>query len=323
MLSPISERGRDACADAGDKLNRPCPVCGNSEPLRCQHWCAVPEFEVLRCCNCETTFINKKVDDNFGFGVDQEVAEDTTLRIKAANDFKRLKERMSSAGLSDHSDLCLLDVGCGMGTFLVQAQQDGWTVSGLELSSAGAAYARDKRALTVAECSIESRTGFAAGSFDVITMFGVIEHLANPRAAVSECSRMLRSKGLLVLQTPAEDGVMRKLGRLLYWASGGHVTFHVKQLYQMGGGHSVCFNKRSIRELMSRCGFDVLAIEESTYGLPLLLMRFRGMSWLKRCVYTLGASALFGLGQILGSNHMTIYAKKGPTELGGWPEASA
>lgn len=291
-------------------LNRACPVCGNSDRQKCKRWCAVPEFEVLRCRRCDVTFINEAIDDNFGFGADREVAEDPALALKAANDFRRLKEKLASAGLPQDSPLMLLDAGCGMGTFLLYPQREGWRVTGLELSPAEAGYAREQRRLNVHHGSIESVADLPSSSFDVVTMFGVIEHLGNPCRAAEECARLLRSPGLLILQTPAEDGLMRRLGRFLYWVSGGWITFQVKQLYQMGGGHSVCFSRRSIQELMARCGFDILSIEGSTYGLRLLLMRFRGMPLPKRLIYCLGTSVVFSLGRILGSNHMTVYAQK-------------
>lgn len=297
-------------------LNRACPVCGNSDRQACKRWCAIPEFEVLRCRRCGVTFINKTVDDNFGFGVDREVAEDPALALKAASDFRRLKKKLSSVGLSQRSPLVLLDAGCGMGTFLMYPRGEGWQVSGLELSPAEAAYARQQRGLTVHTGSIESVTNLPSGSCDVVTMFGVIEHLGNPRGAGEECARLLRSPGLLVLQTPAEDGLMRRLGRFLYWASGGCISFQVKQLYQMNGGHSVCFSRRSIGELMARCGFEILSVEGSTYGLRLLLMRFRGMPWPRRLLYCMGTSVVFSLGRIFGSNHMTIYAQKRGPDVG-------
>jgi len=296
-------------------LHRACPVCGNSDRRACQQWCAIPEFEVLRCRRCGVTFINKAIEDNRGFGVDREVAEDPVLALKAANDFRRLKEKLAGTGLPQGSPLVLLDAGCGMGTFLKYPRGEGWKVTGLELSRAEAAYAREQRGLTVEDGSIESVTHLPAGSFDVVTMFGVIEHLGNPRGATEECARLLRSRGLLVVQTPAEDGLMRRLGRFLYWASGGWIRFQVKQLYQMNGGHSVCFSRRSIRELMVRCGFEILSIESSTYGLRLLLMRFRGMPWPKRWIYGAGTSVVFFLGRVFGNNHMTVYAQKRDTAL--------
>jgi len=261
------------------------------------------------------TFINKVVNDNLGFTVDYETKADPTLVIKAANDFRRIKTKLKAAGIIEFRYRSLLDVGCGIGTFLQQPQQEGWSVAGLELSPAVAAYAREQRGLEVDTGSIESPTSFPPASFDVVTMFGVSEHLANPQCAAQECVRVLRPGGFLVLQTPTEDGLIRRIGRFLYWATGGVVKFHVRQLYSMGGGHSVCFNRRSIQVLLAHYGFEVLSIDQSTYGLRVLLMRFENLPFHKKLIHSLATSILFSLGRILGgSNHMTVYAQKPTSE---------
>jgi len=292
-------------------LHRPCPACGNSRIEGCRLVYEIPEFQVLRCLECSLTFINHVVDDNLGFAVGYEISADPILADKAASDFQRLKSRLMADGVADFGGFRLLDVGCGIGTFLLKPGREGWDVAGLELSPAVAAYAREQRRLRVDTGSVEDPTHFLPEGFEVITMFGVIEHLANPIAAIQECARLLRPGGFLVLQTPTEDGLLRQVGRFLYRATGGLIRFQVKQFYQMGGGHSLCFNRRSIRGLLDRHGFDVLRIDQSTYGLRILLERFKSFSVPRKLVLSLGTATVFGLGRMLGtSNHMTVYAKK-------------
>ncbi|MGA2606334.1 MAG: class I SAM-dependent methyltransferase [Terriglobia bacterium] len=292
-------------------LHRACPACGNSCGESCKRVYAVPEFEVLRCQECGLTFINRVVQDNLGFGVEFQVSVDAFLAYKAERDFRRLKSGLETAGVTNFQRFRLLDVGCGIGTFLCGPQREGWEVAGLELSPRVADYAREARKLRVYTGSIEIPTKLGTEGFDVITMFGVIEHLANPAAAIKECARLLRPGGFLVLQTPTEDALIRWLGRCLFKATRGLVQFQVKHFYFMGGGHSICFNRRSIRTLLNRWGFDVLRIEQSTYGLRILLKRFEDLSLLERLLKSTGTAAVFLLGRIVGaSNHMTVYARK-------------
>ncbi len=307
----INDNGGALATGGPMPLHRPCPACGNSRPERCKPVYVIPEFEVLRCGDCELTFINRLVDDNFGFDLEYDLSADTLLVGKAVSDFRRLKSRLRAAGVSDFRSFRLLDVGCGIGTFLAGAQQEGWKVTGLELNPAAATYAAEKRKLRVVRGSIEGATGLASESFDVVTLFGVIEHLADPVAAIKQCARVLRPRGFLLLQTPTEDGLIRRAGRLLYWVTHGLVHFQVKQFYQMGGGHTLCFNRRSIGGLLDRCGFELLRIDGSTYGLRILLKRFERLSLLERFLKAGGTAVMFALGRIVGaSNHMTIYAKK-------------
>jgi SAM-dependent methyltransferase len=252
------------------------------------------------------------VNDNFGFSIGPEEQPDPVLVLKAATDFKRLEANLSSL-VTACPRRSLLDVGCGTGSFLIEAEKRGWHVAGLELSPSLAAYARRHYGFRVEEASIETLTNFPSESFDVISLFGVIEHLAYPRRAIEECARLLRADGTLVLQTPSEDGLIRRAGHFLYSATGGGVDFQVAQLYQMHGGHSVCFSRRSMKSMLEMCGFTVIRIEQSTYGFRVLLHRFKNMKFVRRMVQTIGTLVVFSLGQLGGSsNHMTVYARKLP-----------
>jgi len=312
ITTPISAQG-----DRGPRpleyqaLNRPCPVCGNSCRQRCERLYVVPDFEVLRCSDCGTTFIDHVVNDNFGFDIEWEIKTDPTVAIKSASDFKQIKAKLKKMESDEIRHHRLLDIGCGTGAFLRQAQREGWSVVGLELSPKVADYARKEGILEVETGSIESPTNFAPASFDIVTMFGVIEHLGNPRGAVLECATLLRPGGLLVLQTPTEDGFIRRFGHLIYRMTCGLVNFHVRQLYSLGGGHSTIFNRRSIRFLLGHCGFEIVSVEQSTYGLRVLLMRFDSLPPHKRLIHVLGTTIIFLLGRIAGgNNHMTVYAQK-------------
>jgi 2-polyprenyl-3-methyl-5-hydroxy-6-metoxy-1,4-benzoquinol methylase len=291
-------------------LNRSCPACGNASRKRCQPWYTISEFEVLRCRDCGLTFINQAISGNSGFSAEY-VGTDPIIILKSANDLKSLESKLKMAGLVNFQGKRLLDVGCGAGAFLEQAQQLGCKVAGLELGAALADWARKERKLEVETNSIEFVTSFPSASFDIVSMFGVIEHLGSPPSATQECARLLRSGGLLVVQTPTEDGLIRRIGHILYRGSGGLVRFQVNQFYQTGGGHTICFNRRSLTNLLTRSGFKILAIDPSTYGLRLLLMRFENLPFGKRLVYGIGTSIVFALGRILRcSNHMTVYALK-------------
>jgi 2-polyprenyl-3-methyl-5-hydroxy-6-metoxy-1,4-benzoquinol methylase len=286
-------------------------VCGNSSRAACRTVYTIPEFDVLRCRRCLVTFIDRVLDNNAGYAVDYAVKIDPLTARKAAGDFVKTKALLRSLGLPTRKGLRLLDVGCGIGTFLLAPQQEGWQVEGIELNPGAARWARENNSLDVYVGSIEATTSFPSGSFDVVTMFGVIEHLAHPTDAVKECCRILSHGGILVLQTPTEDGFMRRVGRFMFKASRGHLRFQVKQLYQMGGGHSVCFDRRSIRTLVEGSGLEIIKIRQSTYGLRILMVRFAHHGPLTRIVMTIGTTLVFWLGRMLGlSNHMTVYARK-------------
>jgi SAM-dependent methyltransferase len=96
----------------------------------------------------------------------------------------------------------VLDVGCGSGSFLhVLERRTGIRGEGLEISKTAANAARDQYGLTVHAGDVDT-ADFPAGSYDFITMFHVLEHLADPREALAKVRRWLAPGGALLVQVP-------------------------------------------------------------------------------------------------------------------------
>jgi 2-polyprenyl-3-methyl-5-hydroxy-6-metoxy-1,4-benzoquinol methylase len=91
----------------------------------------------------------------------------------------------------------ILDVGAGTGDFLSAAKKRGWEVFGAEPNSGARALASKKGV----ELEEETR-GFSSGSFDVITMWHVLEHVPNLEEQIEELYRLLKPDGLLVIAVP-------------------------------------------------------------------------------------------------------------------------
>lgn len=104
--------------------------------------------------------------------------------------------------LGPGSGRSLLDIGCGTGNFLMKAREAGYRVSGVDSNPEAAAGAKE-RGLdvycgSVAEYARQPRPA----SFDVVTMFDVIEHLDDPREMVVSARELLKAEGRLVITTP-------------------------------------------------------------------------------------------------------------------------
>jgi SAM-dependent methyltransferase len=113
----------------------------------------------------------------------------------------------------------LLDVGCGHGLLLDEARRRGYETTGIELSSGAAAYARDVLGLDVAEEPLESfAEGQPEGSYQIVVLADVLEHLDDPVEAIAACERLLAPDGALCVITPDPASRTARLAGWRWWA---------------------------------------------------------------------------------------------------------
>lgn len=136
----------------------------------------------------------------------------------------------------------LLDVGCETGVFLEIAKDNGWQVVGLEPSPGTAEYCR-QIGLNVLTSSLEE-ADLPDNSFDVVTLFNVLEHLYAPDEALMEVNRILKEGGLIVIEVPNIDSLSYKIFR--------------KKWRHFVWGHLYYFSPSTLTTLLSRSGFQVV-----------------------------------------------------------------
>lgn len=95
----------------------------------------------------------------------------------------------------------LLDVGCGNGDFIFEAQSRGWKTSGVEVSDTAVDYATNSRHLNVLKSDL-THLPFPDSTFDAVTLLDVLEHLLEPVVTLSAIQRVLKPGGTLIVQVP-------------------------------------------------------------------------------------------------------------------------
>lgn len=91
----------------------------------------------------------------------------------------------------------ILDIGAGTGEFLSVAQQNGWETIGVEPSDKAKQIATNKGVSFV-----ESIAQLEGRSFDVITMWHVLEHVPDLDHQIKELKRLLKPTGSLIIAVP-------------------------------------------------------------------------------------------------------------------------
>lgn len=137
-----------------------------------------------------------------------------------------------------------LDVGCGSGWLLETMQDAGWEAEGQEWDEA-AANAALRRGLHVTTGPVSA----VKGSFELITMLHVVEHVADPVDFLREAATKLSPHGRLVVTTPNVEGE-------------GHRRFGRSWRGLEAPRHLQIFNGASLRKVAEAAGLVVERVQD-------------------------------------------------------------
>lgn len=111
-----------------------------------------------------------------------------------------LKRKLKLINTLSKDSKRLLDVGCGTGNFLLTAKNNGWDIKGIEPNPQAREIANSKTNNAVS--NIESLLDLEKQSFDVITLWHVLEHLPNLEEHIQLFQSLLKPNGRLVIAVP-------------------------------------------------------------------------------------------------------------------------
>jgi SAM-dependent methyltransferase len=115
-----------------------------------------------------------------------------------------------------------LDIGCGCGTLLQVARQNGFEVEGIEINPDRLVYCRDA-GLRACGRDIEADL-LPPSSYDVISLINVFSHLRSPMTTFSAIDRILRDNGVILVAT-SELGKKAYKDEVENWHLPDHLHF--------------------------------------------------------------------------------------------------
>jgi 2-polyprenyl-3-methyl-5-hydroxy-6-metoxy-1,4-benzoquinol methylase len=210
--------------------------------------CTSPDYgqhyRIVKCLDCGFVYANPRSEP--GDVLDAYVSVEDPLYLQEQDGRKltfqkHLKPMHQITG--EPNGRRLLDVGAYTGIFVSTANAAGWQAEGIEPSKWGVAQAQQAN-VPVRQGTLGSG-GFTPESFDVITMWDVIEHFDNPRAELDHTYRLLKPGGVLVVHTIDIDSITAKL-------MGERWPF----LMEM---HVIFFSRATLRDMMQRTGFNYIS----------------------------------------------------------------
>lgn len=144
--------------------------------------------------------------------------------------------------ISGKNNLNFLDIGSSTGHLLDYIKNKGLKVIGIEPSIDAAKYSVNNFGLDIKINKIEE-VEFKKGSFDIIHMSHVIEHLFNPVCVIEKINSWLKENGILLISTPDSGGLFTKIYSTKW------------RLFQ--NDHLHLFNRQCLIRLLKRNGFKI------------------------------------------------------------------
>ncbi len=240
-----------------------CELCGSNRPrlrfpstlsagkevdlsaYRCTSSGYGQHHAIVECLECGLVYANPRYDSGeilskYEAVQDPLYVEEREGRVLTFERHLRPLEKIAPPGHGRR----LLDVGCHAGVFVEIAARHGWDAWGVEPSHWAAARARQD-GLQVVEGTLAS-ADLQDASFDVITLWDVIEHVEHPLAEVREVFRLLKPGGVVAVHTMDLDSAFARLmGRRWPWLMEMHIYY---------------FTRRTLAALLEKAGLRVIAV---------------------------------------------------------------
>lgn len=229
-----------------------CNQCGSLEK---HPYCPENGLGLVQCAQCGLVFVGQRPqadhlytlygadyfkNDNSGVvGYTDYLKDEPNIRKTFARRLRHV-ERFVKPGQ-------LLDIGCAAGFFMDEAHARGWAVQGMDVSDFAVEYARQRFGYDV-RCGSLLDQDYQPESYDLITMWDVIEHVPDPKAYIQHSARLAKRGGILALATPDIDSIpARFTGKR--WVG-----------YKLSEEHIYYFSRRTLSNMLAEAGFEIIHV---------------------------------------------------------------
>lgn len=208
-------------------MNKNCPWC-DSEKTQMHLWVkdlflTQESFEIYECLKCGLLFTEPRPDAN-SIGKYYQSEEYYSHQENKSGFIPKIYESVKRVNLRHKRKLAtkglkvgkMLEIGCGVGDFLHEMEQKGWNCTGIEPSKEAKAIAKNRVKAHI--LNPDELASLEDESFDLITMWHVLEHVDNLKEEVMHLQRLLKKGGRLVLALPNYKSADAEFYRE-YWAA--------------------------------------------------------------------------------------------------------
>lgn len=216
--------------------------------------------QLVRCRRCGFQYVNPRLRGDLifsGYTEGEDPAYVSQLKARERTFAGSLGEIERAAGRPGR----LLDIGTAAGAFVAAAKARGWDAEGCDPNRWLAEWGSRHYGIRIRQGSVFEQP-YEENSFDVITMWDVIEHTLNPREMLDRVRVLLKPGGVLVVNYPdIGSWIARALGRRWLFLTSVHLYY---------------FDRRTVRKMLENAGFAVETVRPHWQRLELDYILFRG-----------------------------------------------
>jgi len=240
---------------------QPCTVCGSAAKSsylfeKPNSNLGIGSIKIYQCGVCKSIYLGQygKFYDNELYAYYTKYSGETKDQVYnplTKKSYQKVLKLLESYG----GGKTILDVGCGNGSFVDAAMEQGYNIKGIELSQTAVDIAQAFN-LPVQNVDFFS-SEIEVSSFDVLSMFEVIEHLPDPVRFLKRAEQVVKPGGLIYLTTPNFKSLDRRvLGKSWNVFHREHLTYFTPE---------TCINA-----IRSNTGLEVLHVESRNVSSELI-----------------------------------------------------
>ena len=238
----------------------PCPLCGSVE-FRSLYSASIGDREadasvyfgssraraehlqIVRCNGCGLVMSNPQ-DDGATLARVYAAHEDAAYESEYASRERSGRAHLGLVKRYQARPTRLLDLGCATGIFVRVAREAGWDATGIDASEWMVSRARSRCPAATFKVARLEEVSFAPGSFEVVTLWDVLEHVRAPIEMLERARGWLVPEGWLFLSVPnVESHVARLMGKRWMLLLREHLWY---------------FSPETLRVALARAGFEMI-----------------------------------------------------------------
>jgi SAM-dependent methyltransferase len=239
-----------------------CPICQMDDSKIFE---SRDTLSIVQCKSCGLIYTNPRLTHKFRlmhFSTEY-MASDKVISQSFSDKRRFTLKQNASIVKSFYSSGVMLDVGCGAGEFLVNFKNDSsWELYGIELSTYAASLLEGAFPVAVSTKELIENS-YQESFFDVVTVLDTFIYISNPNEFLKEADRIIKSSGMLLIETPGFlFRILKNRGLIskILCGSWSHLNPNIQLYY---------YSKKTLEALAKNNNFKLVAeypLAPSFYG---------------------------------------------------------